>query len=487
MTTSDFNAILPLLVLAGWASLLLLVDLWIPKTHKSWTALLAIAGLAVTGVVLEALAFQAPLPIAAFGGMVVLDGFTVLLDFIILITGAVAILLALNYLKRNNLERGEFYTLLLFSIVGMMLMASASDLIIVFLALETLSIPLYVLSGFARPRADSEESAMKYFLLGAFASGFLVYGVALVYGATQSTSIHQIVAALAANSNLAHDPLLLGGVALVLVGLGFKVAAVPFHMWTPDVYEGAPTIVTAFMSVGAKVGGFAALIRVFFTAFPTLAATWVPVVAGISAATMIIGNVVAIAQSSVKRMLAYSSIAHAGYILMAAVAGGQGTLSDFAASSAIFYLFGYSIMNLGAWALVMMVEKEGEIATIENFAGLGATRTGLAVAMTLFMLSLTGLPPTIGFIGKYYVFSAVISANYMWLAIIGVVTSVISAFYYLRIVMVMWMRSGEATVTTSPTSNAVVSLAAIATFVVGIIPGPFISMAERAVLAFFRA
>jgi NADH-quinone oxidoreductase subunit N len=487
MTTSDFNAILPLVVLSGWACLLLLIDLWIPKTRKFITALLAIIGLAVTGGVMELVAIRVSLPISAFGGMVMFDGFTVLLNYIVLITGAVAIVLARGYLTRNNLDRGEFYTLLLFSIVGMMLMASASDLIIVFLALETLSIPLYVLSGFARPRVDSEESAMKYFLLGAFASGFFVYGVALVYGATGTTGIEAIVANLTAQPQILQSPLLLAGAALLLVGLGFKVAAVPFHMWTPDVYEGAPTIVTAFMSVGAKVGGFAALIRVFFTAFPAFATTWVPAVAAISALTMILGNVAAVMQSSVKRMLAYSSIAHAGYILMAAVAGGQGTLADFAASSALFYLFGYAVMNLGTWALVMMVEKEGTIATTEDFAGLGASRTGLALAMTLFMLSLTGLPPTIGFIGKFYVFQATIEAGYLWLAVIGVVTSVVSAFYYLNIVRVMWMRPGAATVTSNLSTNVVVGLTAVTTFVVGLVPGPFISMAERALLTFFRA
>jgi NADH-quinone oxidoreductase subunit N len=487
MTTSDFNAILPLLVLSGWACLLLLVDLWVPKTRKVITAFLAMLGLAVTGAVLELVSFAVPQPISAFGGMVVFDGFSVLLNFIVLSTGAVAILLARSYLKRNNLDRGEFYTLLLFSIVGMMLMASAGDLIVVFLALETLSIPLYVLSGFARPRVDSEESAMKYFLLGAFASGFFIYGVALVYGAVGTTGLAQILEGLRAHPEILQSPLLLAGAALILVGLGFKVAAVPFHMWTPDVYEGAPTIVTTFMSVGAKVGGFAALIRVFFTAFPDFAHTWVPAVAVISALTMILGNFVAVLQSSVKRMLAYSSIAHAGYILMAAVAGGQGTLADFAASSAMFYLFGYAVMNLGTWAMVMMVEKEGATATIEDFAGLGASRTGLALAMTLFMLSLTGLPPTIGFIGKFYVFRATIDAGYLWLAVIGVATSVVSAFYYLNIVRVMWMRPGNATVTTTPGSTFVVALAAVTTFVVGILPGPFIAVAQRALMAFFRA
>jgi NADH-quinone oxidoreductase subunit N len=488
MTTSDFNAILPLVVLSGWASVLLLIDLWIPKNRKSITALLSIIGLAVTLVVVLLVSNSTGgKPLEAFSGMVTFDGFAVLLNLVILLTGAVSILLALNYLKQANIERGEFYTLLLFSIVGMMMMASASDLIVVFLALETLSIPLYVLSGFARPRLDSEESAMKYFLLGAFASGFFVYGVALTYGATQTTSITGITAAIAADAGLAGSPLLLAGAALILVGLGFKVAAVPFHMWTPDVYEGAPTVVTAFMSVGAKVGGFAALIRVFFTAFPALNENWVLVIAIISALTMILGNVAAIAQSSIKRMLAYSSIAHAGYILMAAVAGGQDGLASDAASAALFYLLGYAVMNLGAWAVVIAVEKPGQAPAVDDFAGLASTRLGLALAMALFMLSLTGLPPSIGFVGKFYVFRVVIDAGYMWLAVVGVLTSLISAFYYLRVIQVMWMKPGEGAATPSRATDVVVGLAAIATFVVGLFPTPLISLAERALLAIFKA
>jgi len=485
MTPNDFDAILPLLVLSGWASVLLLIDLWIPKNRKSITALLAVLGLAVaTGTLVAVALTYWGHPIAAFGGMVTFDGFSVFLSMLLLMTGVVTITLAYNYLKQSSLDRGEFYTLLLFSITGMMLMAQASDLIVVFLALELLSIPLYVLSGFARPQVDSEESAMKYFLLGAFASGFLVYGIALTYGATQTTDLSTIWSVISQNGALTHDPLLLAGAALILVGLGFKVAAVPFHMWTPDVYEGAPTIVTAFMSVGAKVGGFAALLRVFFTAFPALAAEWSMAIAILSALTMILGNVAAIAQSSIKRMLAYSSIAHAGYILMAVVAGGS--LANDGTSAAVFYLLAYAVMNLGAWAVVIAVEKHnGELTTIDDFAGLGTTRTGLALSMALFMLSFTGLPPTIGFIGKFYVFRAAIDAGFMWLAVIGVITSLVSAFYYLRIVMVMWMKSGEGAATTSRSLNLIVGLAALVTFVMGLVPNYLIAAAERALLVLF--
>ncbi|MBI5827995.1 MAG: NADH-quinone oxidoreductase subunit N [Chloroflexi bacterium] len=483
MTTSDFNSILPPLVLCSLACVLLLVDLWIPKDRKAITAWLAAAGLAATLAVVWLLS---GFNLSGFGGMVALDGFSRFVSAVVLVAGIVVVVIAPGYLNQRQIERGEFYILLLFTISGAMLMASASDLVIVFLALELLSIPLYVLAGFARPRAESEESALKYFLLGAFASGFFVYGVALTYGATASTNFQQIAAAVAAGQ--ANLLLLSGGAALILVGLGFKVAAVPFHMWTPDVYEGAPTVVTAFMSVGAKVGGFAALLRVFFTAFPALSANWAPTIALIAALTMTLGNVAAIAQSSIKRMLAYSSIAHAGYILMAVVAGGAAAFSQFAASSALFYLLAYGIMNLGAWAVVIALEKrDGTTNPIDDFAGLGAARPGLAIAMTLFMLSLTGLPPTVGFIGKFYVFRAAIDAGYMWLALIGVVTSLVSAFYYLRVVMVMWMKPGEGPVALPRSLGWVVGVMAVATLVLGVVPAPLMAAAGRALLSLFAS
>src|SRR3990172_6122475 len=264
MTNTDLITILPVLILSAWACLLMLVDLFIPATRKKWTAWLALAGLLAGALGLLSWPPVGYLP--GFGGMVIADGFALFLDVVFLLSGALAVLLALNYLPRTGIERGEFYILLLFALAGMMLMAQAADLIVVFLALELLSIPLYILSGFARPRLSSEESAMKYFLLGAFASGFLVYGIALVYGATGTTNLSAILAA--AQSGTATTGLLLAGVALILVGLGFKVAAVPFHMWKPDVYEGAPSVVTAFMSVGAKAGGFAAPLRVFVSGLP---------------------------------------------------------------------------------------------------------------------------------------------------------------------------------------------------------------------------
>ncbi len=488
MTNTDFISILPVLILTGYACVLLLVDLFIPAGRKQWTGWLALVGLAAAG------AGMLPWPqrgyLSGFGGMIVADGFSIFLHIVFLLSGALAILLALNYLPRTGIERGEFYILLLFTLGGMMLMAQAADLIVVFLALELLSIPLYILSGFARPRLSSEESAMKYFLLGAFASGFLVYGIALTYGATGSTNLSAIFAA--AQSETAAKGLLLAGAALILVGLGFKVAVVPFHMWTPDVYDGAPSVVTAFMSVGAKAGGFAALLRVFVVAFPNLAVQWAGIAALIAALTMTLGNFAAIAQSNIKRMLAYSSIAHAGYILMGLVAAGSPRegLTDFSVGAALFYLLAYALTNLGTWAIVIAVERaEGDSSaglSLDDYAGLGARRPGLALAMALFMLSLTGLPPTVGFVAKFYVFRAAIDAGYMWLALVGVLTSLVSAYYYLRIVIIMYMREGEGRAIVNTALNFTVGLTALATFVFGLLPGPLMDLATRSVLGLAR-
>jgi NADH-quinone oxidoreductase subunit N len=499
MTNTDLISILPVLILSGYACLLLLVDLLIPQGRKQWTGWLALIGLLAAG------AGMIPWPssggLSGFGGMIVVDGFAVFLNLVFVLSGVLAILLALNYLSRTGIERGEFYVLLLFTLSGMMLMGQAGDLIVVFLALELLSIPLYILSGFARPRLSSEESAMKYFLLGAFASGFLVYGIALVYGATGATNLNAIFAAAQsgqmANGGHTVTGLLLAGAALILVGLGFKVAAVPFHMWTPDVYDGAPSVVTAFMSVGAKAGGFAALLRVFVAAFPNLAGQWAGMAALIAALTMILGNFAAIAQSNIKRMLAYSSIAHAGYILMGLVAAGNRDLSDFSVGAALFYLLAYALTNLGTWTIVIAVERTdprspaapgagGEGLSLDDYAGLGVRRPGLALAMALFMLSLTGLPPTVGFVAKFYVFRAAIDAGYMWLALVGVLTSLVSAYYYLRIVILMYMREGEGRAIANTALNFTVGLTALATFLLGLLPGPLMDLATRSLLALAR-
>jgi NADH-quinone oxidoreductase subunit N len=446
MTLGDLAAnlikVLPLSIVILWACALLLVDLFIPKDRKSWTAILAALGMLVAmGVSI----IQSGVESEAFGGMIRVDGFSQFLNILVLGSGLVAVMLSYDYLNRLGIQRGEYYVLLLFSISGMMLMAMAADLIVIFLALELLSIPLYVLAGFARPRTDSEEAAIKYFLLGAFASGFLVYGVALVFGATGHTGLSDVLQAVENGSvNLS---LLAVGSALVLVGLSFKVAAVPFHMWTPDVYQGAPSSVTAFMAVGAKVGGFAALMRIFVSALGVLAIDFTPILWGLAALTMVLGNIVAIAQKNIKRMLAYSSIAQAGYILMALVPYGQKEIMGDVIASALLYLIAYAVMNFAAWAVVITLESaEGKGLEIGDYAGLGRKYPVLAVIMTVSMLSFTGIPPTLGFVGKFYLFRSVIDGGFVGLAILGVLTSLVSAYYYLRVVIYMYMQEGEPTV-----------------------------------------
>ncbi len=488
MKLSDLNTILPIVLLVVWACMLLLVDLFIPRRSKGWTALLAAVGLAAAlGLTLayagrESTGFCDPNNPG--NCMVVLDGFSSFLGSLFLASGLFAIAIAYGYLKRMGLERGEYYTLILFSISGMLLMAQAADLIVVFLALELLSIPLYVLAAFARPRTDSEEAGVKYFLLGAFATGFVVYGITLVFGATNATSLSGIAAAVAAGSFTKY--LLLIGAALILVGFSFKVAAVPFHMWTPDVYQGAPSSVTGFMAVGAKAAGFAALLRIFITAFPSLNLDLVPVLWGLAALTMVVGNVIAISQTNIKRLLAYSSIAHAGYILMAFVAFGNPAVASDAAASALFYLVTYAVTSFGAWAVVIALEKtDGKGLEISDFAGLGRKRPLLAAAMTIFMLSLTGMPPTLGLVGKFYLFRTAVEGGFIGLAVIGVLTSLISAYYYLRVVVTMYMREGDPTTEHEPWLDLTWGLTALATVILSFLPMALFTWASGAVLMLF--
>jgi NADH-quinone oxidoreductase subunit N len=473
MNPHDLITILPFLIVIGWACVLLLLVLFIPRDRMGLMALLAAAGM-VAG--LAAAVQQLGMQEEGFGGMIIVDGYTAVLQILFLGVGLFAVMQSYDYIKRKGIERGEYYILLLFTLSGMMLMANAGDLIVVFLALELLSLPLYVLAGFARPNPQSEESAIKYFLLGAFASGFVVFGIALVFGATMTTSLAGIVAAAKSPSTL----LLLGG-GMFLVGLGFKIAAVPFHMWTPDVYQGAPSAVTAFMSVGAKAGGFAALLRVFVTAFPELASYWGPLAMWISALTMAWGNIAAIAQSNIKRMLAYSSIANAGYILIALPAAANSVVAPEAIRAALFYLIGYAFTNLGAWAVVLTLErKEGGGLEIEDYAGLGEKQPVLALAMAVFMLSFTGIPLTVGFVGKFYIFRAAINAGLIWLALVGVITTLISAYYYLRVVVVMYMKSGEPQTRSEGWLKITVLLTALGTLFFGVLPGLLLEFAGQA-------
>ncbi len=479
MTSSDFLSILPILTLVVWACALLLVDAFLQKTRLTFT--LAIAGLLTT---LALALSQGRTTSSGFSGMIAVDGFAVFLNVLFLLSGLGGLALAHDYNRRMGLDRGEYYILILYSLSGMMLMAAAADLIVVFLALELLSIPLYVLAGFARPRLDSEEASLKYFLLGAFAGGFVVYGVALIFGATGTTAIRGIAAAVSAGT--ADLTLMTFGAALFLVGFGFKVAVVPFQMWTPDVYQGSPSAVTAFMAAGAKAAGFAALLRVFILAFPVLELDLTPVLWTLAALTMFIGNIVAIAQSNIKRMLAYSSIAHAGYIFMALVVFGQQAVVADATAAALFYLLGYTVTNFGAWSVVIALEKrEGKGLELKDYSGLGKKHPALAAAMAVFMLSFTGVPPTLGFVGKFFLFRAVLEGGFIGLALIGVLTSLISAYYYLRILVMMYMHDGEPAISGDGWLRWTTALTAVSTIALSIFAVPLFQWASQAVLKLF--
>jgi NADH-quinone oxidoreductase subunit N len=469
---------LPVVIVIITGALLMFIDMFVAEEKKVWAPWLSAAGLVLAFIQNWGLWGGSWGTFTPLGGhpMIVVDNFATFLNFIFLLTGLLTILISHNYLRRTGLNRPEYYMLMLISIGGMMLMGMANDLILIFLALELLSIPLYIMSGFAwRSRVESEESAMKYFFLGAFSSGILVFGIALTYGATGSTALPDVLAGVANAGALG-----LAGAAFLLVGFAFKVAAVPFHMWTPDVYEGAPTTVTAFMSVGAKVGGFAAMLRIFIEAMPNISDVWVGPVAVIAAITMILGNVVALVQPNIKRMLAYSSIAHAGYIMMA-VAAGIG--SEDGVGAALFYMLAYLFTNLGAFAIVIAVEKqEGKGTMLDDYKGLAKQSPLLALIMAYFMLSLTGVPPTGGFSGKFFVFRAALEADLLWLAIVGVVTSVISGYFYLRVVYLMFMFEGDGRIVTPRPLLTAIALTAVATLILGFFPGSWFEMARDAVL-----
>ncbi|MBK9049541.1 MAG: NADH-quinone oxidoreductase subunit N [Chloroflexi bacterium] len=473
--TLNLTIILPVIIVIGWGVALMVVDLFLPEEKKKWLSWLSLIGLGlalIQSVALWGKSYETFIPVGGTA-MIVVDNYATFLNVLYLLTGILTILLSVNYLDKTRLSHGEFYLLVLFSISGMMLMGMSNDLIMVFLALELLSIPLYILSGYDRKRNDSEESALKYFLLGAFSSGFFMFGIVLMYGATGSTALPVIAQNIGEGGALS-----MGAMALLLVGFGFKVAAVPFHMWTPDVYQGAPTAVTAFMSVGAKIGGFAAMIRLFMGVLPQMGDTWVPVVAVLAALTMIVGNVVALAQQNIKRMLAYSSIAHAGYIMMAVASN-----SDQGVSAALFYMMAYLFTNLGAFAIVIAIERSGNQGlNLDDYKGLAKRNPALALVLAYFMLSLTGVPPTGGFSGKFFVFRAVLDANpdLLWLTIVGVVTSVVSGYFYLRIVYYAFMFDGEGQAQMHPALNVAVTLSLAATVALGFLPAYWFDLTQAA-------
>lgn len=422
-------------------------------------------------------------PYQALSGMVAVDGFTVFMKVVILIATALGLLLAGGYLNREGARGGEYHVLLLLSASGMLAMTSANDLIVVFLALEILSIALYVLAAFDQRRAESQEAGLKYFVLGAFSSAIFLYGVALVYGATGTTSLSGIASFLA-RTTLLDEGLLLAGFAFLLVGLGFKVAAVPFHMWTPDVYQGAPTPVTGFMAAGAKAAGFAALIRIFVMAFGSYEADWQPLIWMLAVLSLLVGSVVAIVQSDIKRMLAYSSISHAGYVLI-----GMQAASDRGVAAVLFYLLAYTMLVLGTFAIVSVVGRRGDARhSLDEYRGLATRHPVLAGALTLFLLGQAGVPLTSGFIAKLGVFAAATEAKQYSLAIIGVLAAVVAAFFYLRVIVLMYLSDEEAPqqspLHVDTSTKTVLVLAAAATLLLGVFPSAFLDFARDATLLF---
>jgi len=477
MSINDFLAILPVLVVLVTGVLVMVADVFLPEGRKGIAALLSGLGLAAgLGAALAAV----PSTGTAFAGMVVADGFSLFLDALFAAVGLVGIGLAYDYFKRMRLQRGEYYTLLLFSIGGMMLMGHANDLVMFFLALELLSIPLYILSGFFRARLASQEAALKYFLLGAFSSGFVLYGIAMVFGGTASINLEGIVAAVRDGS--ANLTFLLVGAALLVVGFAFKVSAVPFHAWTPDVYEGAPSPLTGFMSSATKAAGFAALIRLLLVVFPALGENLAPVVSGLAALTMIAGNLIALVQTNIKRLLAYSSIAHAGYLLIGLVAVNSSAAGD-AVAAMLFYLVGYAIANLGAWSVVVAAEQgRGRGLELEDYSGLGRKYPWLGVAMLVFMLSFIGVPLTLGFWGKLYLFRVALESGLFGLAVIGIAASLVSAYYYLRVVVYMFFRDGEGVARRDVWLNLIAIGSAAAVVLMALVPGDLLQVAAQAVL-----
>jgi NADH-quinone oxidoreductase subunit N len=418
---------------------------------------------------------------ATFGGMFVSDGYSSFFKLIFMVNLVLTVLISPRYLETMRINFGEYYSLILFATLGMMLMASAADIIVLYLGLELMALSTYILAGFVRYDIKSNEAAMKYLLLGAFASAILLYGTSMIYGLTGTTNLKDI-AVYIVNNDLSFNPVLTLSVILFAVAFSFKIAAAPFHMWAPDAYEGAPTPITAFMSVGPKAAGFAVLGRVFITAFGSVQFNWAPVLVVIAILTMAVGNIVALSQTNIKRMLAYSSIAHAGYMLLGIIAGTPDGMA-----SVLNYMLIYAFMNIGAFAVIIMLRTEtfrGE--EITDYQGLSKTHPLAAALMLVFMFSLTGIPPMAGFMGKFYLFMSAINAGYTWLVIVAVIFSAISAYFYLRIVMLMYMKEPREAVqlNSSPAIAVALTVTVAAVIVIGILPSPFLTFARLAAAAF---
>lgn len=475
VSSTDLIRFLPVIILTVMGTALMVLDPVLHKRASYAFGHLSIAAL-LAGIGGAIYAFGDPGP--AFGGMLVVDGFATFFQILVMAVGILAILPSYSFLARQEAETSEYHALLLFSIAGQCLMASANDLIVVFIGLEISSIASYVLAGYLRDDKRANESSLKYFLLGSFATAFFLYGVAIVYGTTGTVNLTAVRNAVAGQE----QPLVvfLGlAAALMFVGLGFKVSAAPFQIWAPDVYQGAPTPVSAFLSAGPKAAAFAVFLRIFLTAFGPIGAGWEPLVWLAALLSMTVGNFAALLQTNVKRMLGYSSIAHAGYVLVALTAR-----SEIGTAAAMFYLAGYAFMNIGAFSVVSHLSGKGEkYQNIEDLAGLGKRQPLTAALFTIYLLSLIGVPLTAGFFGKFYIFKAALESHLVWLAVLGLLNSAVGAYYYLRILVTMYMHEpGEGAPSVKPLTPSMrlaLILPAAGTLFLGIFPSWLLEFASR--------
>ncbi|MFO7766653.1 MAG: NADH-quinone oxidoreductase subunit N [Pelovirga sp.] len=472
----NLQAVMPSLILTVAGMALLLVAVFSPRGKTIHVAWLSIASLVVAGIVTIMGWNDTQF---GFAGSVQLDNFAAFFSMICILAAGLTILMSDEYLKRENFPVGEYYPLILFTTAGAMWMVSGTDLITIFLGLEVLSVSLYVLAGFFRDQERCNESGLKYFFLGAFSTGFLLYGMALLYGVSGTTKIYDIGAYVQANPDVTMNIMFIAGGLLMLTGFFFKIAAVPFHMWTPDVYQGAPTPITAFMSAGPKAAAFAALIRVTFVCLEGMQDHLTTVFWVLAVLTMTVGNLIALSQKDLKRMLAYSSIAHAGYAMVGLVAW-----NEIGMSGVMFYMLVYTFMNMGAFAILILIGRRGEEnLTLEGVSGLGYKQPLLGIAFCIFLFALMGLPPTAGFTGKFYIFAGAINAGFIWLAVLGVLNSAVSLYYYLRIMVHMYFKDPQedfSWVKIYPATALSIVIAVAGVLYLGVVPGALMQFAKMA-------
>ena len=462
---SDLSQIAPIVALTLFLLFAIVVDLAMPKSRRGDVVAMVAAFGYVLSLATAYYRWNYGTNGPAYSGYATGDKFALFFEILFAVLGVLTLAVSHSYLQRRRFLEGEFHILIVAAVIGMMVLASATSLVTAFLGLELLSIALYIVCGYARGETRSQEAAAKYLLVGGFASAFVLYGMALVYGGAGTTLLPGIATTLQASSS--SNPLILLGIVLMGVGFAFKISAAPFHMWTPDVYQGAPIPVTAFMSVGTKAAGFAMIIRVFAGGLPHLAPEWQVLLAFVAATSMIVGNLMAIAQSSLKRLLAYSGIAQAGYVLIGVIAGGQNGLA-----AVLFYLFVYMFMNFGAFAVVtMLAGPDGDRDRLSDLDGLYRRSPLMAILMTVFMLSLAGFPPFVGFFGKLFLFTAGVSAGYTWLVVLAVLMSVVSVYYYVRVLIPVWSTSARTDKLESTASSTMaIALSGVVSLVLGLYP-----------------